>query len=116
MSLTKNSTKEYKSSKNGQKNLVITPTTNNNNIWSKEDMVASTQNNNTSSNTEYTQLRIEPTLIYSPTLSSSSLDLENNLSQDESIIAIAQNNDLFSLREYIDVEELQKYANDKLFS
>lgn len=116
MSSTKNSTKEYKSSKNEQKKLV-TPNKNNNKIWSKEDMVASTQNNdNTSSNTEYTdisQLRIEPSLIYSPTLSSSSLDLENNLSQDESIIAIAQNNDIFSL---IDVEELQKYTNDKMFS
>jgi len=116
MSSTKNSTKEYKNSKNEQKKL-ITPNKNNNKIWSKEDMVASTQNNdNTPSNTEYTdisQLRIEPSLIYSPTLSSSSLDLENNLSQDESIIAIAQNNDLFSL---IDVEELQKYTNDKMFS
>ncbi|GES99444.1 bZIP transcription factor HacA [Rhizophagus clarus] len=112
MSLIKNST-EYKSSDNEQENLVITSDINN--IWSKEDMVASTQNNNnnTSSNTEYTDLSQLGSLIYSPTLSSSSQDLENGLSTDESIIAIAQNNDLF-LQEYINVEELQKYANDKI--
>jgi len=114
MSLVENST-EFKSSDNEQENLVIT--SNANNIWSKEDMVASTQNNNnnnTSSNTEYTDLSLD-SLIYSPTLSSTSQDLENSLSTDESIIAIAQNNDLF-LQEYINVEELQKYANDKIFS
>ncbi|CAB4424550.1 unnamed protein product [Rhizophagus irregularis] len=89
MSLIKNST-EYKSSDNEQANLVIS--SNSNNIWSKEDMVASTQenNNNTSSNTEYTDLSQLNSLIYSPTLSSSSQDLENSLSTDESIIAIAQ--------------------------
>ncbi|CAB4377615.1 unnamed protein product [Rhizophagus irregularis] len=90
MSLIKNST-EYKSSDNEQVNLVIS--SNSNNIWSKEDMVASTQennNNNTSSNTEYTDLSQLNSLIYSPTLSSSSQDLENSLSTDESIIAIAQ--------------------------
>ncbi|CAG8509314.1 19182_t:CDS:2 [Rhizophagus irregularis] len=114
MSLIKNST-EYKSSDNEQVNLVIS--SNSNNIWSKEDMVASTQennNNNTSSNTEYTDLSQLNSLIYSPTLSSSSQDLENSLSTDESIIAIAQSNDLF-LQEYINVEELQKYT-DKIFS
>lgn len=113
MSLIKNST-EYKSSDNEQANLVIS--SNSNNIWSKEDMVASTQenNNNTSSNTEYTDLSQLNSLIYSPTLSSSSQDLENSLSTDESIIAIAQSNDLF-LQEYINVEELQKYT-DKIFS
>ncbi|RIA93489.1 hypothetical protein C1645_14318 [Glomus cerebriforme] len=121
MSLIKSSTKEYKSSENDKKNLITSTA---NNIWSKEDMVASTQNNNnnnnnnnnTSSNTEYTDLSQLSALLYSPTLSSSSQDLENNLSQDESIIAIAQNNDLFSLQEYINVEELQKYTNDKIFS
>uniref|UniRef100_A0A1D1YV66 Transcriptional activator hacA n=1 Tax=Anthurium amnicola TaxID=1678845 RepID=A0A1D1YV66_9ARAE len=114
MSSIKNST-EYKSSENEQKNLVITSDTNN--IWSKEDMVASSQNhNNTSSNTEYTDLSQLDSLIYSPTLSTSSQEIENNLSQDESIIAIAQNNDIFSLQEYINVEELQKYTNDKIFS
>ncbi|CAG8680656.1 15090_t:CDS:2 [Funneliformis caledonium] len=102
MSSINNSIKEYKSSENEQKQIHLATSSDN---WSKEDMVASTQsNNNNTSNTEDTQIIIEPTLIYSPSLLSQ--DLEDS-SPDDSIIAIAQNGDLFSLQELIDGEELQ---------
>lgn len=86
MSSINNSIKEYKSSENEQKQIHLATSSDN---WSKEDMVASTQsNNNNTSNTEDTQIIIEPTLIYSPSLLSQ--DLEDS-SPDDSIIAIAQN-------------------------
>ncbi|CAI2198728.1 15039_t:CDS:2, partial [Funneliformis geosporum] len=102
MSSINSSIKEYKSSENEQKQIHQAISIDN---LSKEDMVASTQsNNNNTSNTEDTQIIIEPTLIYSPSLLSQ--DLEDS-SPDDSIIAIAQNGDLISLQDLIDGEELQ---------